>query len=213
MTKGEAMRRSGVLILGFVLAAALTGCATGGAGASVSAPPAPTVDEVGADATASEPNPVAPAAMPPADAAGQARADAWLQAVQLPPGAVREEGLPTGPTALVGSHSAWWCEPMGLATGYWAIPDTTVAEAANWLMLHPVDGLLVPVAVPIEESALIDATTIGNVPDLDALEGIAITVARADEGVVVRAEVGAFGDTTVCPTPPPGVAFGGPGQG
>lgn len=208
------MQRRSVLILGLALAATLTGCATEDAGAPVSAPPGSTADEVLIEAAPeAEANPVAPAAMPAADEAGQARADAWLEAVQLPPGAVREDQIPTGPTALVGSYSAWWCEPMGLATGYWTIPDTTVVEAANWLMQHPVDGLVVPVVMPIEEGELIDATTIGNVPSLDALEGIAITVARADEGVVVRAEVGAFGDTTACPPPPPGVSFGGPGQG
>lgn len=208
------MQRRSVLILGLAMAATLTGCAAEGAGAPVSAPPVPTADEVSVDAAPEgEANPVVPAAMPAADAAGQARADAWLEAIQLPPGAVGEDQMPTGTTALAGSYSAWWCEPMGLATGYWTIPDTTVAGAANWLMQHPVDGLVVPVVMPIEEDDLIDAATIGNVPSLDALEGIAITVARAGEGVVVRAEVGAFGETTDCPTPPPGVSFGGPGQG
>ena len=64
-----------------------------------------------------------------------------------------------------------------------------------------------------DDGTHVDGATIGLVPEVGALEGVALTAALASGGVVVRAEVGAFGDTTVCPTPPPGQVLGGPGQG
>lgn len=151
--------------------------------------------------------------MPEADAAGQAQADAWLEGVQLPPGAVALDAQPADAPALASQWQGWWCAPMGLATGYWRVPDMGVMEAVQWIGAHPVDGLVSPSTVQVDDGQHYDAASVGQTPSIGALEGIAFTAALAPGGVVVRAEVGAFGDTTVCPTPPPGASLGGPGQG
>lgn len=212
------MRQRSSVLLTLVLVAGLTACASSDATpASAPEPPdasaAPITQEPEAASEEVIPEAILAGEMPPADEAGQQRADAWLAAVQMPAGAVASSTPPTGSSSLAMSQSGWWCQPMGLATGYWSIPDAGVIETANWLMEHPAADLIVPVDMPYPEDTDVDSATIGNVPSLDSLEGIALTIAKADDGVVVRAEVGAFGDTTVCPTPPPGSAFGGPGQG
>lgn len=204
------MRRLRFLLLGLVLVGGLSACASDGAGSVASAPPAPTTNEGGGESASQPPD---AAAVPTADASAQQRADAWLAAAVLPPGAVSSSTMPADATALSGSYQGWWCEPMGMATGYWTIPDVGVIETANWLMQHPTADLSVPVQIPYVEDETIDGVTLGNVPTMESLEGIAFTVSRAGDGVAVRAEVGAFGESTVCPTPPPGEAFGGPGQG
>lgn len=209
-------------ILCALAALTLAGCAAPGApapGAGSPSTPAPSIEELELDDHAVDPT-AWPArvftdgTMPEADAAGQAQADAWLAGVVVPPGAVRLDGPPLDVPMLDLQEQGWVCAPMGLAHGYWHVPDMGVIETANWLAAHPGPGLVSPMTEPyVEDGAHVDAATVGLVPDAGALEGMALTAALAPGGVVVRAEVGAFGDTTVCPTPPPGQTLGGPGQG
>ncbi|WP_425843500.1 hypothetical protein [Agrococcus sp. TSP3-2-1] len=204
------MRQRRLLLLGsLMLTAGLSGCATDGVGSVGSAPSTPSPDASAAPVNVSSEASAAPAA----GASAQQRADAWLAAAVLPPSAVSSPTMPDGAIVLEGSSQGWWCEPMGLATGYWTIPDMGVIETANWLTQHPTADLIVPVRITQAEDGSVDGATVGNVPTAGSLEGIAFTVARATDGVAVRAEVGAFGESTVCPTPAPGEAFGGPGQG
>ena len=213
------------LILPIAIGAlALAGCAPTDA-----ADPAPSPMDPAASPTPSEPGEapeeaaVDPAAWPPqlftertmpeADAVGQARADAWLDGMDLPPGAAWLETPPTDAPMLELQWQGWVCAPMGIATGYWRVPDMGVTEAHDWFAAHPGAGLMSPTTPLGDDGPYVHAATVAHLPEQGSLEGIAITVALAPGGVAVRAEVGAFGDTTVCPTPPPGVMLGGPGSG
>lgn len=194
------MRKSSV-ILCVLLVGALTGCAGGVAIPASTA--APNVEAVAQET---------PAPTQTLDESSGV-ASGWLAAAALPEGAVFSATQPEGAEALDLSYTGWWCEPMDLATGYWAVPGTTVAETVNWLKAHPTADLMVPVQVPLPEDPTIDNALTGNVPYLDALEGIAFSVVKVADGVAVRAEIGALTEDSVCPTSEPGTSFGGPGQG
>lgn len=172
-----------------------------------------SLDEPVVDPTAWPPRTFGASTMPSADAAGQAQADAWLAGVVMPPGAVAVTEEPADAPQLDLQWQEWWCAPMGLATGFWRVPGAGVIDTANWLAANPGPGLLSPTPQRVEDDVVIDGAPVAHVPAVGAIEGIGLTVALASDGVVVRAEVGAFGDTTVCPTPPPGQSLGGPGQG
>lgn len=149
----------------------------------------------------------------PTDPEAAARADSWLEDAVLPPGAVRSATEPQTVVPFQESYYAWPCAPMELRTGYWTIEDADVVETANWMKAHPTADLIDPVGMPYPDDSIASTVTFGNVPERDALEGIAYTVTRTESGVAVRAEIGVFISRTVCPTPEPGTAFGGPGQG
>lgn len=142
-----------------------------------------------------------------------AKADSWLEAVVLPPEAVRSESVPqaTPPFALTYYDSP--CSAMEERTRYWTIAGAKVVDTANWLKEHPTAGLMDPTPVPLSSGSEVDSAMVGNVPEQGSLEGIAFTVSRTDDGVAIRAEVAVFTDDTVCPTLPPGESWGGPGQG
>ncbi|SDI01337.1 hypothetical protein [Agrococcus jejuensis] len=218
------MLRHRLSILPALAVLTLVGCAASGdpgaEGDAASQPtPEPSVEAVELDEPVLDPT-AWPArvftdgTMPEADAAGQAQADAWLAGVVVPAGAVRLDERPRDVAFLGLQEQGWWCAPMGLAAGYWQVPDMDVIETVNWLAANPGPGLVSSMPEPYaDDGAHVDGASVGLVPELGALEGMALTAAVAPGGVVVRAEVGAFGDTTVCPTPPPGEMLGGPGQG
>ena len=148
-----------------------------------------------------------------ADAEAAATADTWLEEAVMPPGAVRSETVPDASPSFEGSYYAWPCSPMEERTGYWIVEGADVVEASNWLKEHPTADLMVPVATPLAEDMSADIVSLGNVPERDSLEGISFTVTGTEGGAAIRAEIGVFTETTVCPTLEPGVSWGGPGQG
>lgn len=195
------MRRLRSFVVLSLTGVLLAGCATS-AGAQ------------GAGQRSTAPTPSAtPTPTGPADPDAAAKADSWLEGAVLPPGAVRSETIASSNAPLSNSYYAWPCSPMEKRTGYWTVDLISVTEAANWMNEHPTADLMVAAPVTWPDDASIDSVGLGNVPERFALEGIAFTIARAGNGVAIRAEIGAFTKDTVCPTPPGGGMWGGPGQG
>lgn len=184
-----------------IITVALTGCATradvaAGSGSST---------ETSAPVESSE-----PVASPMGDAAALAQAQAWLDAVTLPAGAVRTETSSGG----FNSYTGWPCGPYEELEGYWVIPDTTVVDATNWLIENPsADLTTATLRPPSEEWGPVDSASIGFIPAPDSQEGIVYSLAKVDDGVVVRAEVAAQTETASCPPLPDGGTYGAPGQG
>ncbi len=190
----EGMRRASSLLALSALAVALAGCAS-----SVAAEPT---------SAASDPAPSASPSASNVDAEAAAKADDWLENAVPPPGAVRVTSETDGVDGY-GSYTDWVCEPMETRTAFWTIDGADIVETGNWLQANPTGGLMVPAKGSLTEG--ITSVTIGNVPDLESLEGIA--VARTETGVAIRSEIGVFTRGTVCPTLPEGHYYGGPGQG
>ncbi|GAA2074401.1 hypothetical protein GCM10009758_17070 [Microbacterium hatanonis] len=196
------MRRSSLVVPSafLTLTVALTGCATGanvaGSGAN---------EELPTPVESSEPT------MPESGAAAAlAQAQEWLDAANLPPGAVRTDT----PSASFNSYTGWPCGPYEELEGYWAIPKTTVVDVANWLIQNPTADLITTNFGPAsEEWGPIDSAAVGYIPAVGSQEGIVYTLAKKDDGVAVRAEVAAQTDTATCPPLPDGGMYGAPGQG
>ncbi|TXK12257.1 hypothetical protein [Microbacterium hatanonis] len=143
-------------------------------------------------------------------AAALAQAQEWLDAANLPPGAVRTDT----PSASFNSYTGWPCGPYEELEGYWAIPKTTVVDVANWLIQNPTADLITTNFGPAsEEWGPIDSAAVGYIPAVGSQEGIVYTLAKKDDGVAVRAEVAAQTDTATCPPLPDGGMYGAPGQG
>ncbi|MGM7665548.1 hypothetical protein [Microbacterium sp. A93] len=193
------MRHLQSLVLLSVTTVLLAGCATAVSGAESSGEPSAVPSASDFD--------------PALDTAAAAKADSWLEGAVLPAAAVRveESGQATLPSFY--SYQGWPCSPMEIRTGYWTVEGADLVETANWLKEHPTADLIVTVPTLIAEGTQTDAVTLGNASDFDSLEGIAYSVVRTDHGVAIRAEIGVFTETTVCPSLPPGHSYGGPGQG
>jgi len=134
-----AMQRHSLVVPSAVMIAtiALAGCASGANVAAGSGN-----GQVSAPVESSEP--VVPAA---GDAAALTQAQAWLEAAILPPGAVRAET----PTGRFNSYTGWPCGPYEELKAYWVVPDTTVVDAANWLIENPPADLVTTAFVPVSE--------------------------------------------------------------
>ncbi|RKT36902.1 hypothetical protein DEU34_1430 [Microbacterium sp. AG1240] len=144
------------------------------------------------------------------DVAALSQAQAWLDAANLPPGAVRTDTSSGSFT----SYTGWPCGPYEELEGYWVIPDTTVVDAANWLIENPTADLVTTNYGPAsEEWGPVDSATVGYIPAPDAQEGIVYTLAKKHGDVAVRAEVAAQTDTATCLPLPDGGMYGAPGQG
>lgn len=144
------------------------------------------------------------------DDAALTQAQAWLDAANLPPGAVRTQT----PSVSFTSYTGWPCGPYEEVEGYWVISNTTVVDAANWLIENPTADLITSnFALTSEESGAVDSATVGYVPAPEAQEGIVYTLAKMDDGVAIRAEVAAQTDAAMCPPLPDGGTYGAPGQG
>lgn len=184
----------GVILLA---CAVLAGCASGSNAASGGASDAPVE-------TSASP------ASPAGDTAALAQAQAWLDATDLPSGAVPLEGTPPH----FDSFTSWPCGPYEELKGYWVVPATTVADAGNWLLENPPSGLITTRIGPLAESGPgSDSAIIGYIPTEGAQEGIVYTLATMDAGVAIRAEVAAQTDAAACPPLPDGGTYGAPGQG
>ncbi|MDR6199682.1 hypothetical protein QE374_001591 [Microbacterium sp. SORGH_AS428] len=184
----------GVILLACV---ALAGCASSADAADPGADPAPI-------ATSESPTPSA------GEAAALAQAQAWLDATNLPAGAVTLEGTPP----RFGSYTSWPCGPYAEAKGYWLVPATTVVDAGNWLLENPPAGLITTHFWPLaEDGPGSDSAIIGYIPTEGAQEGVVYTLTKVDADVAIRAEVAAQTDTATCPPLPDGGMYGAPGQG
>ncbi|GAA3222639.1 hypothetical protein ACFP63_06115 [Oerskovia jenensis] len=200
--------RTAPLVIGAVLVAlSLTGCATAGDGVTApgSAGPRssgePTTGTPGTDDSGGTSGPV--------DAAARERAQGWLDAASLPPGAIPAE---PGDAAF-SSYTGWPCGPVEELEAFWSIPGATVNETANWLQQNPTADLLSTALAPVPDEPLVDSAHVGYVPAPDSHEGIVYTVMRTLDGVAVRAEIAALTESAECPALPDGGTRGAPGQG
>jgi hypothetical protein len=197
------MRLRETAIVGTILlVACLTGCATPTAGGAIATPESNATPE---SARTPESTPTAVGEV----AAARAQAQAWLDAANLPPGAVRTETM----TASVNSYTGWPCGPVEKLEAYWAIPGATVRDTFNWLRENPTANLLSTSVGPLPDNPAIDAASIGYIPERGAQEGIVYTVGRSEDGVGVRAEIAALTASATCPPLPDGGQYGPPGQG
>lgn len=197
-----AMRRRLLALSGaFVITVSvLTGCASG-ANVALGA---------GDDDATAPVQPSEPPGVVAGDDAALAQAQEWLDAANLPPGAVRTDTSP----GRFNSYTGWPCGPYEQLEGFWVVPDTTVVDAANWLIDNPPADLVTTNFAPAtEERGPIDSATVGYIPTAGAQEGIVYTLAKKDGDVAIRAEVAAQTDTATCPPLPDGSMYGAPGQG
>jgi len=194
------MRCRSALVVGtLLLAFSLTGCATAAAGGVIATP-----------VVMSEPSEMSePAASESTDAAAHERAETWLDAAALPPGAVRSEVRIGG----FNSYTGWPCGPVEELEAFWTIPDATVSDTANWLMENPTADLVTTASGPVSDDPAIDSTIVGFIPEPGSQEGIVYTIAKTADGVAVRAEIAALTDSAVCQPLPDGGTWGPPGQG
>lgn len=146
------------------------------------------------------------------DAAAQQKVDTWLETAPMPPEAVRSAEQPAD--ATFHSYQGWTCSPMATATAYWTVDGISIVDASNWLLGHPVPGLMPTWTTPYEpRDEQSDAVTFGNIPELGSQEGIAFSVVKRPGGIAIRAEAGVIPESAVCQTPAPGESFGSPGEG
>lgn len=198
---GGPMRYRPALAVGSLfLAFAMTSCATPGPGSGLATP-------VAISEPTETPEPTAPSDSEVAAAREQAQA--WLEAANLPPGAVRSDE----PIAGFNSYTGWPCGPVEELEAFWTIPGATVADTANWLREHPTADLITTAFAPVTDDPAIDSAIVGYIPAPDSQEGIVYTVARKGDGVAVRAEIAAQTESAACPPLPDGAMYGAPGQG
>ncbi|MEV7963115.1 hypothetical protein [Oerskovia paurometabola] len=205
--------RSGLVIGALFVTLSVTGCA---APAPASAPvsvPAAGDDGDGGPAT---PGPVAvtssgeATSAPGADgAAARERAQAWLDAAVVPPGAIRSDSS----VATFTSFTGWSCGPVEELEAFWKIPGATVSETANWLRENPTADLVTTAWAPVPDDPPVDSAMVGNAPASSSHEGVVYTVMRTGDGVAVRAEIAALVAPGPCAPPPGGGTWGAPGQG
>lgn len=194
-------RRLLVIPSAFVIVVlALTGCASG----------ANVVPGAGDEDRIAPVQPSESSAGVAGDAAALAQAQAWLDAANLPPGAVRTDTS----RGDFNSYTGWPCGPYEQLEGFWVIPDTTVVDAANWLIENPTADLVTTSFGPAtEEWGPVDSAIVGYIPAPNAQEGIVYTLAKKEGDVAIRAEVAAQTDTASCPPLHDGSTYGAPGQG
>lgn len=191
--------RSALVVGALFLSFSVAGCATApeapeGAGPGVSVPTGSS--ELVADSDGES-------------AAAREQAQVWLDAANLPPGAMRADAS----VAHFTSYTGWPCGPVEQLEAFWTIPDTTVSDVANWLNENPTGDLLSTTGGQVPDDPAIDSTSVGYIPAVDSQEGIVYTVTKTDAGVAVRAEIAALTESAVCPEPPGGGTWGAPGQG
>ena len=194
-----------VFLLTSVLALTLTGCATPdtGAGSATSADAPPS------SPTSPSSDSAAIAMSGSTDPEAQTQARAWLDAAQLPPGAVPADAS----VATFSSYTGWPCGPVAELEQFWSLPGATVSGTANWIRENPTGDLLSTSVGPISDDPAIQSATVGYIPAEGAQEGVVYTVEKTQEGVAVRAEVAAQTADASCPVLPDGGQYGAPGQG
>ena len=142
-------------------------------------------------------------------AAALEQAQAWLDAAALPPGAVRSEKSIGG----FNSYTGWPCGPAEEIEAFWTIPGATVPATANWLMENPTADLMTTALSSVADDPAIDSTIVGFISEPGAQAGMVFTIAKAADGVAVRAEIAALTESATCQPLPDGGTWGPPGQG
>ncbi|MDR2999041.1 MAG: hypothetical protein LBU78_13085 [Microbacterium sp.] len=203
--------RRGVAAIGAVLLlGSLAGCATSpGAEPRSAAVPVPT--STFAAEPADSPSPSTTVELSAEEAEAQRRAETWLEQTPVPTAAVRAESSPS--ETFAGQWQGWVCTPTKTVTAYWTVKGMSPGEAMNWMIAHPTPGLTLSRDEPVPVDEDYDAISMGAIPAGDNLQGIAFTYARTPGGSAIRAEVGAVPANAICPTPPDGGQWGGPGEG
>jgi hypothetical protein len=177
---------------------------------SLSACTSATGDAVSPSGEVTEPGATAePVPSSSEDAVALQRAQAWLDAATLPPGAVRSDRSSVGFT----SYTGWPCRPVKELEAFWTISGASVAATANWLMEHPTADLITTAVGPVADDPAIGSAIVGYIPEQGAQEGVVYTIAKSRDGVAVRAEIAALTESAVCPELPDGGTWGAPGQG
>lgn len=194
---------AGAALLSACAGAPSAGDVPAGSAAAVSVgPPPATEPNLGAERT-----PI-PATTP--DAASIAQAEAWLDAIALPEGAVRTDDN----TRLYTTFIGWICAPIAGRHAEWLVPNAGVDDTIAWIRDNPPAGLQSTTGDgSFGDRPPPTSATLGFTPDDRSQQGVLFTVDRRGSGVAVRADVVALGATSVCPTPDPGTSFGLPGQG
>ncbi|AWB89539.1 hypothetical protein [Homoserinimonas hongtaonis] len=188
--------RSVFTLGGIILALSLTGCAG-------------TASDAGVAARSDPVQTSAPAIPETRDAAAAEQAQAWLDAANLPPGAVRSDAS----VAQFTSYTGWPCGPVEELEAFWFIPEASIHDTASWLMDHPTADLITTAIGPVSDDAAIDSAIVGYIPAPGSQEGIVYTITKMDDGVAVRAEVAAQAESATCPPIPDGGVYGAPGHG
>ncbi|WP_040164443.1 hypothetical protein [Microbacterium gorillae] len=191
----------------------LAGCATPTA---LAAAPEPTVTasamQAAAAPTASAEEPTTSEAITnvlAADEPAQQQVDTWLATAPAPPGAVR---LEAAPAVAFGSYTGWPCQPTASAVAFWSLSGVDMRETVTWLQEHTPDGLVTWGGLPPENGVEYSAASVTYSPGRDSMDGIVYTVLPHDDGVLLRAEIGAVPDWADC-TAPEGSVWGPPGMG
>ncbi|MBD7982014.1 hypothetical protein [Oerskovia merdavium] len=204
------------LVIGAVLVAlSLTACAPAEDGDEAAAPGgsavggAPAADTAVADGADDTGDASSTDYAGVVDAGARDRAQAWLDAAVVPPGAIPSDAS----VAEFSSFTGWPCGPVAELEAFWAIPGVTVSETANWLQENPTADLLSTALGPVPDDQQFDGATVGYVPAPDSQEGVVYTVKRTLDGVVVRAEIAALSESATCDALPDGAIRGAPGQG
>ena len=146
-----------------------------------------------------------------ANTEAQQRADGWLAATPVPPGAMAVDESPS--ETFAGQWQGWVCTPTMTVTGYWTVDGMLPGEAMNWMIANPTPGLVLTRTDPVAVDQTYDAVSLGATPEGENLEGIAFTYVNIPNGTAIRAEVGAIPTGAICPTPPGGGTWGRPGEG
>lgn len=189
-----------------LLAGALAACATPASSAEPADPSHPV------DTTSPAVTPEAPTlpSATPSDPAAAAQAQAWLDAISLPDGAVPGAA---GTAAASNTYTAWPCTPVEQLDGRWTVPGATLADVASWVLAHPPAGLITTTPGQTMDDPSIDGGSIGFIPEPDAQEGVVLNLSRSGSDVFVHADVAALTDDATCKEPPGGGSWGAPGQG
>jgi hypothetical protein len=204
---GRTMRtRCGVIAAGAVLVmAGLAGCASapGGSPAPTSSPAA---DE---DAVTPEPE-----FTPTPDPVADARVQGWLDSLAVPPTAQRADESPSEAFGRI--STGWLCTPTVVKDAYWVVDGMNLTQTTRWMLKHPVAGLFSSLSEPISDSQAApgDVTSFALTPQQnDPFQGIFVVIAQTAQGAAIHAQSGTYPESATCPTPEPGTAFGGLGQG
>lgn len=137
------------------------------------------------------------------------QAQSWLAAASLPPGAVVAD-FP----GSYNSYTGWPCGPYEQLEENWVVPDTTVIDAANWMIENPTPGLISTRSWPLTDHGTpMTSVSVGYVPIPEAQEGIVFTYGESGDDVTIRAEVAAQVEGATCPPLPDGSMYGAPGMG
>lgn len=166
------------------------------------------------EATVAAPVTPEPSLSPAPDPAADARAQAWMDSLPVPPAAKRVEDSPSSSFSMI--STAWLCNPTIVKDAYWGVDGMSLPETTRWMSEHPAPGLFSSLYGPISDDRTSPGamTSFGLTPqENDPFQGIFVVIAQTEHGSAIHAQAGTYPESAVCPTPEPGTSFGGLGQG